>query len=48
MDYPQLVKSRLEAILKEEVHLPNNAVPGSSKVGLSHSEIDEIKLGRPF
>ena len=35
VDYQQLVKSRLEAILREDVHLPNNVVPGFSKVGLS-------------
>lgn len=35
IDYPKLVKGRLEAILREEVHLPNNIVPGLSKIGLS-------------
>ena len=48
VDYQQLVKGRLEAILKEEGHLPNNVVPGLSKVGLSQAEIDEIRSGKPF
>lgn len=48
IDYPKLVKTRLESILKDEIHLPNNVVPGMSKVGLSQAEIDEIKMGRPF
>lgn len=30
------------------MHLPNNVVPGKSKIGLSQAEIDEIKTGKPF
>lgn len=48
VDYQELVKSRIGAILREEVHLPNNIIPGLSKIGLSQTEIDEIKSGRPF
>lgn len=48
IDYPKLVKGRLEAILKDDAHLPNNVVPGLSKIGLSQAEIDEIKTGKPF
>jgi adenylate/nucleoside-diphosphate kinase len=48
VDYPKLVRSRIEAILAEDGHLPNNVVPGKSKIGLSQSEIDEIKTGKPF
>lgn len=48
VDYPKLVRSRIEAILAEESHLPNNVVPGKSKIGLSQAEIDEIKTGKPF
>ena len=48
MDYQHLVKTRLEKILREGDHLPNNVVPALSKVGLSQSEIDEIKNGKPF
>jgi len=35
VDYPSLVKKKLESILKEEHHEPNNVVVGSSKIGLS-------------
>jgi hypothetical protein len=48
IDYPKLVKGKLESILKDEIHLPNNVVPGMSKIGLSQNEIDEIKSGKPF
>jgi len=48
IDYQQLVKKRIMAILKADHKLPNNVVPGSSKVGLSDHEVDEIKSGRPF
>jgi len=35
IDYPKVVKNRLEQILKDDIHLPNNVVPGTSKIGLS-------------
>lgn len=48
IDYPALVKSKLEAILKEDFHEPNNVIPGQSKISLSQEEINEIKTGKPF
>lgn len=54
VDYPALVRDRLTAILKEEEHaskedhMPNNVIPGTSKVGLSYAEIEEIRSGKPF
>lgn len=48
IDYPALVKSKLEGILKEDFHEPNNVIPGQSKISLSQEEINEIKTGKPF
>jgi len=48
VDYQLLVKERLEKIIKDEVHLPNNVREGLSEIGLSQHEIDEIKSGKPF
>jgi hypothetical protein len=48
IDYQQLVKDRIEKILARDVPIPNNVIPDLSEVGLSQSEIDDIKLGKPF
>ena len=48
VDYQVMVKKRLENLLKEEIHTPNNVMPGMSQIGLSQAEIDEIRLGKPF
>ena len=45
VDYQQVVRERLASILREEEaltkeeHLPNNVIPGASRVGLSWDEI---------
>ena len=53
VDYPKLVKEKLALILKEsegitkEDHVPNNVEEGTSRIGLSWAEIEEIKSGKP-
>ena len=48
IDYPLMVRNKLQELLAEEVHTSNNVVPGLSKIGLSLQELEEIKLGKPF
>jgi hypothetical protein len=48
VDYQEMVKRRIEELLKEETKLPNNVLPYKSKISLSEAEFDEIKAGRPF
>lgn len=53
VDYPKIVKEKLSTILKEsegitkEEHLPNNVEEGSSRIGLSWAEIEDIRSGKP-
>jgi len=54
VDYPKIVREKLATILKEseglpkEEHTPNNVEEGTSRIGLSWDEIEEIKSGKPF
>jgi len=48
VDYQELVKTRLNKILRADHHVPNNVIPGLSEIGLSEVEVEEIKTGRPF
>jgi hypothetical protein len=49
IDYQQMVKTRLNQLLKREVHIYNNFEPaGKTQIGLSEKEIEEIKTGKPF
>jgi hypothetical protein len=48
VDYQEMVKRRIEDLLKDETKLPNNVLPYKSKISLSEAEFDEIKAGKPF
>lgn len=47
VDFKELVRSKLEELIKGEGHLPNNPLPGG-KIGLSEPELNEVIEGKPF
>jgi YHS domain-containing protein/transcriptional regulator with XRE-family HTH domain len=46
VDFKQLIKQRVEALVKQEIHIPNNPLPGG-RIGLSEVELNEIIEGKP-
>ena len=47
VDFKELVKNTLEELIKSEVHIPNNPVPGG-RIGLSETELNEVIEGKQF
>jgi adenylate kinase family enzyme/YHS domain-containing protein len=47
VDFRQLIRSKLEEIMKAEAHLPNNPLPGG-KISLSEHELTEVIEGKMF
>lgn len=46
VDFKQLIKQRVEALVKQEIHIQNNPLPGG-RIGLSEVELNEIIEGKP-
>jgi YHS domain-containing protein len=47
VDFKELVRSRLEELMKAEGHVPNNPLPGG-RIGLSEHELTEVIEGKVF
>jgi len=47
VDFRELIRTKLEELMKAEHHLPNNPLPGG-KIGLSEHELAEVIEGKPF
>lgn len=47
VDFKQVVREKLEELMKYEVHIPNNPVPGG-RIGLSEQELLEVVEGKPM
>lgn len=48
VDYQKIVRDKLNDIFHQDVRLPNNVIIGTSDIGLSKLEIEDIKNGKPF
>lgn len=46
IDFKQLVKSKIDELIKADAHIPNN--PNGGRIGLSEVELNEIIEGKPF
>jgi len=46
VDFKELVKGRLEELMKSDGHIPNNPLPGG-RIGLSEHELNDIIEGKP-
>ena len=46
VDFKELVRSKLEEIMKFEVHIPNNPVGG--RIGMSEQELQDTIEGKPL
>jgi len=47
VDFKELVRSRVEELMKSEGHIPNNPLPGG-RIGLSEHELAEVIEGKVF
>ena len=47
VDFKQVVRDKLEELMRYEIHIPNNPAPGG-RIGLSEQELLEVIEGKPM
>ena len=45
VDFKQVVRDKLEELMRYEIHIPNNPIPGG-RIGLSEQELQEVIEGK--